>query len=198
VAAAEPETPPRRRIVTASGDEVLPDGHPVSSRRPSLDARRVRRLSIAAFLAMLLAVFGLIGSRHVLARALPAILCQAFALGVFAWARLALGLRSFHFSADPTPGGLVTSGPYRFVRHPIYAALCLFAWAGALDQPSPLSLVLALVFNAGAVVRLRCEERLLLEKYPAYRAYAASTPALIPRPSTLLPFRRRRSGSSSM
>ena len=30
-------------------------------------------------------------------------------------------------------GGLVTTGPYRYVRHPIYAAATYFAWAGALD-----------------------------------------------------------------
>jgi protein-S-isoprenylcysteine O-methyltransferase Ste14 len=147
---------------------------------------------------MLLAIFGLIGSGQIFARTVPAVVAQIFALGVFAWARFALGLRSFHFAADPTSGGLVTRGPYRFVRHPIYAALCLFAWAGALDHASPLSTMLALVFSAGAVIRLRCEERLLLERYPAYRAYAASTPALIPRPSTLLRSRGQRSGNSQV
>jgi protein-S-isoprenylcysteine O-methyltransferase Ste14 len=36
-----------------------------------------------------------------------------------ATARVTFGGRSFHVGANPTEGGLVTKGPYRFVRHPI-------------------------------------------------------------------------------
>ena len=46
------------------------------------------------------------------------------------WARVTFGRRSFHVVANPTEGGLVTSGPYRYIRHPIYAAICLFTWVG--------------------------------------------------------------------
>jgi len=42
------------------------------------------------------------------------------------WARLTFGGRSFHAGANPTAGGVVTTGPYRFVRHPIYAAILYF------------------------------------------------------------------------
>lgn len=31
-------------------------------------------------------------------------------------------------------GGLVTNGPYRFIRHPIYTAVCLFVWTGVLSS----------------------------------------------------------------
>jgi protein-S-isoprenylcysteine O-methyltransferase Ste14 len=45
------------------------------------------------------------------------------------WARLAFGRRSFHLAANPTEGGLVTDGPYRYIRHPIYAAVaCSAGW----------------------------------------------------------------------
>jgi len=37
------------------------------------------------------------------------------------WARKTFGIRSFHASASTSEGGLVTSGPYRYWRHPIYA-----------------------------------------------------------------------------
>ena len=48
-------------------------------------------------------------------------------------ARITFGRRSFHAAANPTEGGLVTTGPYAYIRHPIYAAILYFVWAGALD-----------------------------------------------------------------
>jgi hypothetical protein len=41
---------------------------------------------------------------------------------------LTFGARSFHAGANPTDGGVVTAGPYRFFRHPIYAAILYFLW----------------------------------------------------------------------
>ena len=76
---------------------------------------------------------------------------QAAAIVLMVWARLTFGRRSFHAAANPTSGGLVTSGPYRFVRHPIYAAACYFVWAGALDHRSLTAVLGALLLTAGAV-----------------------------------------------
>ena len=41
---------------------------------------------------------------------------QAAAALLMIWARLTFGMRSFHASANPTEGGLVTRGPYRWLR----------------------------------------------------------------------------------
>jgi protein-S-isoprenylcysteine O-methyltransferase Ste14 len=54
------------------------------------------------------------------------IAAQSAALLLFLWARVTFGRRSFHLMANPTEGGLVTTGPYRYIRHPIYTAMCLF------------------------------------------------------------------------
>lgn len=91
------------------------------------------------------------------------------------WAARALG-RSL--TPYPRPGEraeLVERGPYRLVRHPIYAAgLFFFAgyslWAG----PAALGLtaVLALVWALKAAV----EERFLRERYEGYAAYAERVP----------------------
>jgi protein-S-isoprenylcysteine O-methyltransferase Ste14 len=49
------------------------------------------------------------------------------AIGVYAWATLALGLRA----SNLTNRGIVTTGPYRSLRHPAYLAKNLSRWIGA-------------------------------------------------------------------
>src|SRR5215210_1118121 len=61
---------------------------------------------------------------------------QVLAFALMVWARITFGRRSFHAAADPTTGGLVTTGPYAYLRHPIYASIIHFVWAGALDNYS--------------------------------------------------------------
>jgi protein-S-isoprenylcysteine O-methyltransferase Ste14 len=93
---------------------------------------------------------------------------------------LTFGARSFHAGANPTEGGIVTTGPYGFLRHPIYAAVLWFTWTGVLTHLSPLSIGMGLVVIAGTAVRIAAEERQLRERYPEYDAYAARTRRVIP------------------
>jgi len=93
---------------------------------------------------------------------------------------VSFGRRSFHCAADPTRGNLVMTGPYRFIRHPIYTGVCIFIWASVLANWSLPAAALAGLVTAGALVRMRCEERLLVERYPEYREYAATTRRMIP------------------
>ena len=88
--------------------------------------------------------------------------------------------RSFHFDAAPTQGGLVTSGPYRWIRHPIYAAVSLFVWPGAVASLTVEALSLALLVTAGSVLRILCEEHLLMKRYPEYSQYRQQTARMIP------------------
>ena len=59
---------------------------------------------------------------------------QVAAVLLMVWARMTFGRRSFHAAANPTAGGLVTWGPYRYWRHPIYSAILLFLWSGVLSH----------------------------------------------------------------
>ena len=108
------------------------------------------------------------------------ILFQLAAIALMVWSRATFGRRSFHATANPTEGGLVTTGPYRFIRHPIYSSVCLFTWASVLGHLSSLSVALALFVTLGAWIRIVTEERMLREQYPEYTAYARTTKRAIP------------------
>lgn len=105
---------------------------------------------------------------------------QALAFLLFLWARVTFGRRSYHVVADPTEGGLVTGGPYRYIRHPIYAAMCLFTWAGVAGHWSRSSVLFGALVLASAMVRIVCEEALVSARYPEYARYAATTWRMIP------------------
>jgi len=126
------------------------------------------------------AILGLVVEHALFSRSPVAIGVQAAAGALMLWARITFGRRSFHIAADPVDGGLVTSGPYHFIRHPIYTAVCVFAWAGLLVNASVVSVVAGGLLVAGAVMRIIAEERLVIERYPAYRQYAQETKRMIP------------------
>lgn len=133
-----------------------------------------------AFVFMVLGLAWMMLQREVLARSAVAALVQIAAVVLMIAARIAFGARSFHAAANPTEGGLVTRGPYRWLRHPIYAAILYFVWAAALDHHSWQSIAAALIITAGAILRMMAEEALLIEKYPEYAAYRARTARVIP------------------
>ncbi len=140
----------------------------------------MRTVSIASFLLMVAAMGGLVIGRAILSRSPVVIGVQAAAVALMIWARITFGGRSFHAAANPSEGDLVTSGPYHFIRHPIYTAVCLFAWAGIVANASAVSIVAGGLLVAGAVMRMLAEERLLIERYPAYRQYAQATKRMVP------------------
>lgn len=78
--------------------------------------------------------------------------------------------------------GLVRHGPFARVRHPIYLAMFLLLIAIAFGFCHPWALLAGVpVFLIGTAIRVREEERLLIEQFGEdYRAYARETPAFIP------------------
>lgn len=77
---------------------------------------------------------------------------------------------------------IVDIGPYRVIRHPSYAgALLTFVAACVLLRSWVAAGVAAIALTIAFRRRIRHEERLLLDTFPEYAAYAARTGALFPR-----------------
>jgi protein-S-isoprenylcysteine O-methyltransferase Ste14 len=74
------------------------------------------------------------------------------------WALAALGAA---FSIAPADRGLVRRGPYRLLRHPMYAGALLSLLPAVLGCPSARNLMVFGLFLASLVWRIRHEERLL-------------------------------------
>ncbi len=140
----------------------------------------LKAASLVATLMLALAIASLLPFRALLAVGPAGLAAQGLALLLLLWARLTFGLRSFHAAANPTRGGLVTTGPYAFLRHPIYAAVLLFTWAAVLSHLRSRTLIVGLAASAAVAVRIAAEEHLVVQRYPEYREYAARTKRLIP------------------
>ena len=77
---------------------------------------------------------------------------------------------------------LVTTGPYRLVRHPLYASLMWMFGGGALVYRNYLALLLdVLVFVPMMTWRARQEEQMLIKEFPDYAAYSSRTGMFFPK-----------------
>jgi protein-S-isoprenylcysteine O-methyltransferase Ste14 len=89
---------------------------------------------------------------------------------------------NFNLRPEVKPGAqLVLTGPYAFIRHPMYTSIFLFGIAALLVYPlwSKLAcwLLLAVVLHAKA----KMEEAALMARFPGYGDYAARVGRFLPR-----------------
>ena len=141
----------------------------------------LKSLSVAGYGVMVLALIPMVYFRLLFSSSPIVIIIQILAVLLMVWARVTFGSRSFHFEADATKGGLVTTGPYKFIRHPIYSAIAFFVMAGVAAHLSLLSVVLTVLELTGIGIRIYCEEHLITQEYPEYVEYARRTKRMIPR-----------------
>lgn len=76
---------------------------------------------------------------------------------------------------------LIRSGPYRYVRHPIYTGLLLALFGTALETGAWRGIIGFALIAAAIAYKYRTEERFLEGKFGGdYRRYKAEVPALVP------------------
>ena len=138
----------------------------------------------------------------VLQFALIAALCAPFAGDLlsggtpgwsWSWIPVILGLalgawalfcnRPGNFNIRPTPrvgGQLVQSGPYRWIRHPMYSAVLLVAAGCASSGASPWAALELALLAAVLAVKATLEERWMLAEHPGYAEYRLRSWRFVP------------------
>jgi protein-S-isoprenylcysteine O-methyltransferase Ste14 len=128
-----------------------------------------------AFSVTGLALFPQLAMQPAVAVASLLLLLAGYAFGCYAVGHLGRAL-----SLTPEARHLVTSGPYRHIRHPLYAAEAVASVGLLLQVLCPGAIALWCIHMALQFCRLRREEAILGECFPAYAAYAARVPRLLP------------------
>lgn len=111
---------------------------------------------------------------------------MAVGIGSGLWALRHLGLAATPTATVREDTELATSGPYRWVRHPLYSSMLLTVPGCALASANLVVLIGGSVTLAALLWRTRWEEEALLDHFgDRYRAYMDRTGRIIP------PLRRR-------
>ena len=149
------------------------------SRRPSRDP--VAFVACAAALVLVVILHQPSGS------SMGLVLAGNFvALASYVWLLASVLALGRCFGILPEARGLVTRGPYRFVRHPVYLGELGAVFGFVVSAPTLWNIGVLVAFCVAQAVRMRLEERVLGREFPQYAQYAAVTPRLVPRVSLAL------------
>ena len=92
-------------------------------------------------------------------------------------------MKNSKLRVSPVPhsqANLVTDGPYRLIRHPMYTAILLALPGMLLMHFTYCRLTMSFFLIIILLVKLHWEERMLVDKFPEYRYYQEQTKKLIP------------------
>ncbi|HEX3373551.1 MAG TPA: isoprenylcysteine carboxylmethyltransferase family protein [Edaphobacter sp.] len=102
-------------------------------------------------------------------------------IGLSIWARLIIGEYWSSFPSLKQNHRLIMTGPYRFVRHPIYTGLLLAFLGSALQYGLVRSFLAVLTCAVGLYLKVTAEEEFMVQRFgEAYLRYCRKVSALVP------------------
>lgn len=108
------------------------------------------------------------------------IVAQIAAIALSFWARRSFQAGQFNISAEPKKGPLLSTGPYQFIRHPMYTSALLLIWSSVLGHLSLFTVIIGLIVTTEVALRIVAEEQFLRAHFPGYVEYSHKTKRLIP------------------
>lgn len=92
-------------------------------------------------------------------------------------------MRNSVLSVMPDPQAdikLITRGPYKLIRHPMYSALFLVLIPLVINYTTKERIIVIVLFTINQILKLLYEEKLIIKKLPDYYNYMQKTWRLIP------------------
>ncbi|MFT6302956.1 MAG: protein-S-isoprenylcysteine O-methyltransferase Ste14 [Granulosicoccus sp.] len=97
------------------------------------------------------------------------------------WALISMPRGTFQVMPEPAAKAQLTqSGPYRWLRHPMYSAVLLAALGAAISHATLGHSLIFLALIIILLLKIHREEQYLLARYDEYADYTTRTKALIP------------------
>jgi len=141
----------------------------------------MKLISKFALLITILVILYLIISGNFFTLSPFVIAAQVLAVALSAWARRSFQQGQFSIQAEPIDGHLVLlGGPYKYIRHPMYASALLLVWSSILGHLSIVNFVIGLIDTVVIAIRIITEEQFLQTRYPDYAEYLRKTRRIIP------------------
>lgn len=137
-------------------------------------------VSIIALVISIIGLLYLIKNESIISNNPIAISIQIVSVVLMIWARVVFGLKSFNASSNTIKEKLVTNGPYKFLRHPIYAAIIYFFLGCIIAFPNLKTLITVLIIIICTYARMLFEEKELHETYKDYTEYSRKAKRIIP------------------
>ncbi len=137
-------------------------------------------ISKFALLILLAAVLTLILTGNLISESLLVIALQILAITLSIWARRSFQSNQFSIHAEPAEGKLISKGPYKFIRHPMYTAALLLIWVSIFGHLTTLTFFIGFIVTGVTAVRILTEEKYLRKHFTDYGEYMLHTKRLIP------------------
>ena len=104
-----------------------------------------------------------------------------FGIALGLWSVWSMRRSRLRMVPEPHPSAtLVTTGPYRWIRHPMYTAVLLVTSSWLMAEPTWLRLAAWLILVLVLMIKVQREETLWMKQFAEYREYAVRTKRLIP------------------
>jgi len=94
-----------------------------------------------------------------------------------------VSMKKSKLSILPVPAAnatLITEGPYRFIRHPMYTAILLGSTGLLIQQFTWLRLAILIALSITLYVKISWEEKMLSQKFDGYKNYMKQTKRIMP------------------
>lgn len=112
---------------------------------------------------------------------LPAIIFMLLSPVLILWAIIIMQKSKLSILPEPSANAtLITKGPYRFIRHPMYTAILLGSVGLVINQFTWLRLAIVIALAIVLLIKLNWEEKMLSQKFDAYKEYMKHSKRLVP------------------